>query len=275
MNERQDDLILDVGMHVAKDTEFYLAKGFRVAAVEANPELAQAGAKRLTTAVEQGRLRIFNVAICEKDGPVVFYRNREKSDWGTISSDMAARNERLGTTNDRIEVDGWRFERLLEATGIPYYAKIDIEGCDNLCLQAFKRFKTRPKFISVEAGLESEEEALQQLQALTELGYNQFKIVNQIIHHRRRCVSPPREGRYVDARFDVEMSGPFGEEAPGEWMPRAAAEKRVHSLVKEQRVWGDSGRFGRSPLRRLHRIWRRLTLREPAGWYDFHARLAD
>lgn len=273
--QRQEDLILDVGMHVAKDTEFYLAKGFRVASVEANPELARAGSTRLAPAIQEGRLRIFNVAICEKDGPVAFFRNREKSDWGTISSDLAARNERLGTTNERIEVEGWRFERVLAETGIPYYAKIDIEGCDNLCLQAFSLFAVRPKFLSVEASLESEDEALQQLQTLRDLGYNQFKIVNQIIHHRRRCLNPPLEGRYVDARFDVEMSGPFGEEAPGEWMTLEETTHQTRGLVKEQRVWGDSGRFGRSPLRRVHRIWRRLTFREPVGWYDFHARLAE
>ncbi len=273
--QRQDDLILDVGMHVAKDTEFYLAKGFRVASVEANPELAREGSTRLAPAIQAGRLRIFNVAICEKDGPVAFFRNREKSDWGTISSDLAARNERLGTTNERIEVEGWRFERVLAETGIPYYAKIDIEGCDNLCLQAFNLFAVRPRFLSVEASLESEDEALQQLQTLRHLGYTQFKIVNQIIHHRRRCLNPPLEGRYVDARFDVEMSGPFGEEAPGKWMTLEATAHQARALVKEQRVWGDSGRFGRSPLRRLHRIWRRLTFKEPVGWYDFHARLAE
>ena len=36
------DLIYDVGMHNGADTAFYLAKGFRVVAVEANPELVQA-----------------------------------------------------------------------------------------------------------------------------------------------------------------------------------------------------------------------------------------
>ena len=42
-------------MHVAKDTDFYLAKGFRVAAVEANPELARAGSERLASAIRDGR----------------------------------------------------------------------------------------------------------------------------------------------------------------------------------------------------------------------------
>ena len=272
---RQDDLILDVGMHVAKDTDFYLAKGFRVVAVEANPELARAGSERLASAIRAGQLRILNVAICEKDGPISFFRNREKSDWGTLSAKHAARNERLGTTNETIEVTGLRFERVLQETGIPYYAKIDIEGCDNLCLEAFAQFEARPRFLSVEAAVESDEEARSQLDDLQRLGYDRIKIVNQIINHRRRCPSPPREGRFVDQRFDAEMSGPFGEEAPGEWMSIEEAFRRSRILVREQRIFGDSGRFRRSWLRRVHRIWRRLTLREPVGWYDFHARHRD
>lgn len=32
-----DDLIIDVGMHYGNNTAFYLKKGFRVAAIEANP----------------------------------------------------------------------------------------------------------------------------------------------------------------------------------------------------------------------------------------------
>jgi hypothetical protein len=37
-----NDLIFDLGMHNAADTKFYLDKGFRVVALEANPALAGA-----------------------------------------------------------------------------------------------------------------------------------------------------------------------------------------------------------------------------------------
>ena len=33
------NLIYDVGLHLGEDTEYYLKKGFRVIAFEANPEL--------------------------------------------------------------------------------------------------------------------------------------------------------------------------------------------------------------------------------------------
>ena len=37
-----NNLIFDVGLHTGQDTAFYLKKGFRVIAIEANPLLAPA-----------------------------------------------------------------------------------------------------------------------------------------------------------------------------------------------------------------------------------------
>ena len=36
-----ENLIYDVGAHLGEDSQHYLAKGFKVVAVEANPDLAQ------------------------------------------------------------------------------------------------------------------------------------------------------------------------------------------------------------------------------------------
>ncbi len=38
---KHGDLIYDVGLHRGEDAEFYLRKGFRVVAFEANPDLIQ------------------------------------------------------------------------------------------------------------------------------------------------------------------------------------------------------------------------------------------
>jgi hypothetical protein len=34
------NLIYDVGMHEGEDTQFYIARGFKVVSIEANPQLA-------------------------------------------------------------------------------------------------------------------------------------------------------------------------------------------------------------------------------------------
>ena len=53
-------LIFDIGMHVGQDTAFYLAKGFRVIAVEANPLLVRDAEKHFKNQIETGQLTILN-----------------------------------------------------------------------------------------------------------------------------------------------------------------------------------------------------------------------
>jgi 16S rRNA A1518/A1519 N6-dimethyltransferase RsmA/KsgA/DIM1 with predicted DNA glycosylase/AP lyase activity len=60
---KHPDLIYDVGMHTSEDTEFYLKKGFRVVAFEADPELAQRCREKFSAAIEQNRLVIVEGAI--------------------------------------------------------------------------------------------------------------------------------------------------------------------------------------------------------------------
>ena len=63
---KHNDLIYDVGMHKGEDTEFYLRKGFRVIAFEANPELVDLCRVRLKRFIEQGQLKIVEGAIVDK-----------------------------------------------------------------------------------------------------------------------------------------------------------------------------------------------------------------
>ena len=268
-------LIIDVGMHTGKDTEFYLAKGFRVATVEANPRLVDQVRKRLTEAVRSERLTIFNTAISDREGTATFYVNTQKDDWGTLSESFAARNVALDTDLIPIDVECTRFEKILEKTGIPYYLKIDIEGADILCLQALSRFQDKPRYVSIEMSLRNFDDAFSEIALLWVLGYRQFKIVNQALNDTVRCPDPPLEGNYVDARFDGHTSGPFGEEAPGAWMSLDQLLERVRDIISEQALYGAHGRYYDTWRARLNWRYRRMFGLEPVGWYDIHARRGD
>src|SRR6516165_6058266 len=95
------DLIYDVGLHKGEDAEFYLHKGFRVVAFEADPDLIASCKERLKEFIDNGQLTIIEGAIVGFDvitsGPkkVRFYKNCENSVWGTVCSDWAERNARL------------------------------------------------------------------------------------------------------------------------------------------------------------------------------------
>lgn len=261
-------LIIDVGMHTGRDTEFYLKKGFNVVAIEANPELVKRAQAHFEDALSNKRLVLYDRAIAEHDGEIEFYVNQQHDDWGTTSKEFASRNERLGSSNTLIHVKSTRFQNILRKHGIPYYLKIDIEGADMLCLKALLEFKETPKYVSIEASLRSFEETFTELSLLWTLGYREFKIVNQALNSRIKCQNPPLEGKFVDYHFDSTSSGPFGEEAPGKWMSAEDTFVKYRRLLNEQRYFGAEGKLYRTIFQK---IYERIK-REPVGWYDFHAR---
>ena len=266
-----NDLIIDVGMHRGKDTEFYLAKGFRVVGVEANPALVRQVETRLGAHLAAGRLRIYNLAVAERTGILNFWVNEQNDDWGTADDQFAKRNSDYGTTNRQIMVPCRPFGEILDECGTPYYLKIDIEGSDLLCVEALRE-RERPKYVSVEAALNSFDEIFTQLSVLWSLGYRSFKIVNQGLNHKVRCPDPPREGCYVDARFDKYCSGPFGEEAPGKWHSADRILAASRPLVRDQRYCGINAPYSRSVWGRCYKRFKEFVGR-PVAWYDIHARL--
>ncbi len=108
--EAHQDLVYDIGMHKGEDTDYYLKKGFRVIGFEADPDLIQYCKSRFVEAIESGRLVIVEGAIVEQRSgattgrTVKFYKNLEKSVWGTVNDTCAHRNEKLGTHNNIVEV---------------------------------------------------------------------------------------------------------------------------------------------------------------------------
>jgi FkbM family methyltransferase len=268
------DLIVDVGMHMGLDSEFYLAKGFRVVAIEAHPGLVATASSRLCAYIADGRLKIYPVAVQERDGECEFYTNQEKTDWGTACRSMAEHPIRAGTHHRKIMVRCMTLDQILAQCGIPYYLKIDIEGADGLCLEALKRCPDRPAYVSVETQA-SIGEAIDQLLALCTLGYRRFSIVDQSNHVNVRCPNPPLEGRYVDARFNGHTSGLFGRELPGPWLDFGAAVRRLRIIYAWKWLFGAGGTLYRTPFRRAHDRWRRMVHRRRIldEWFDVHARL--
>ena len=266
-----DALIIDVGMHTGRDTEFYLKKGFNVAAVEANPELVKRGRAKFEKELADGRLVIHDVAIAEHEGEIEFYINDAHDDWGTTSEAFAKRNEGFGTSNELTRVKCTTFQNILRQHEMPYYLKIDIEGADMLCMQALADFEEKPKYVSIEAGLNSFDETFTELSLMWSLGYRSFKIVNRAMNRKVKCPNPPLEGDYVDCRFDGTCSGPFGEEAPGKWLTVEETMLQYRKLLKEQKYFGAAGSLYKTPVHKLYELFKG----EKAGWYDIHAKLAE
>jgi len=247
------NLIFDVGFHEACDTEFYLRKGFRVVAIDANPMLCEKARNRLADHIESGRLHILNFGISENDKVEDFIVNFDKSDW---SSFLPSFGHRTGNT-EIVPVQCKALDYFLDIFGTPYYLKVDIEGYDYACITALQGRSSLPKFVSVEATVEDFPDRMKSM------GYQRFKLINQVWHQRMPQRLPPIEGVFVQQQMTGHHSGPFGDETYGSWLTYEEV-MAEWQRVKEQRYAGS--------------YHQRIGCREDdfvGGWWDFHCRLGS
>jgi FkbM family methyltransferase len=285
---KHNDLIYDIGMHKGEDAEFYLRKGFRVVAFEADPDLIVSCKERLKEFLERGKLTIVEGAIvpAEPNGTfpktVRFYKNRDVSVWGTVLADWAERNACIGTPSSIIEVKAVDFSGAIRKYGVPHFMKIDIEGCDAVCIAALDGFEEKPTYLSIESDKTSIENVERELDLLHKLGYLTFQAVEQSkIPRTQHPPYPTREGDYAKQQFEPGSSGLFGLELGGKWKSKGEIMRQYRFILFGYYLTGDGGVMTKwtFPGARLIRFVTRrlvglLTHAEVPGWYDTHARHA-
>jgi FkbM family methyltransferase len=274
--EKHQNLIFDLGLHQGEDTGFYLAKGFRVVAFEADPELVKNCQEIFAAELQSGQLTIVEGAIVEnaaEESTVTFYKNSTVTVWGTVNPSWKERNERSGWGSEEITVATVDFGDCIKRFGVPYYVKIDIEGADMLSLGKFAEFEPKPDYISIESSKTSLDEIATELGLLESMGYDNFKAVQQATIPGSMAPRPAREGRDIDLRLARDSSGLFGKELAGEWKNSAGIRQAYKRIFVGYRVFGNDSFMRTNPLARP--IWRglqRLLGRPIPGWFDTHAR---
>jgi FkbM family methyltransferase len=241
-------LIYDIGLHIGQDTEFYLKKGFRVLAVDANPIMVENAAKKFADFLASGQLILLNVGIVESatEEYLTFFVNDRCSEWSSFIPGIAGRD---GGPIRGVQVHCTTIENLVKEYGEPYYVKIDIEGYDHIALSSMKNSGARPRFVSVENG------NMGMVDVLLEMGFNSFKYVQQNNMPGITLPFPPLEGVYIEHTFPFGASGPFGEETPGAWKCAGEIRKEI------AKVWDPDG-HSKNPAHRD----------ESHGWFDLHAK---
>jgi FkbM family methyltransferase len=263
------DLIYDVGLCDGADTAYYLFRGYRVVAVDANPTMIEAARVRFANEIAVRRLTLVNAGISETPGEAIFWIS-DKPEWSSFDKGVASRD---GTRHRPISVPTMPFSDLLAEYGVPHYLKVDIEGNDKLCVDALKG-GTLPRYISVEMDGPG-----MILELLGDIGYRRFKLVKQegwyparprAAHFCARLIASAAYGRlrlpglsriaqkFTDkARiaslgfaFAPGSSGPWGDDIPGRWM----------SFREAQSTY----------LRERHSHFSR-NVAAYSFWYDWHA----
>ncbi len=240
-----DLVIYDVGMHNAQDTSYYLKKGFRVVAIEANPILCQQACSRFADEIANKRLTIINAGIARETGELDFFVNEQISEWSSFIQTTAGRG---GHPLKVIQVRSASMTDIIAIYGAPYYVKIDIEGHDHIALEQCLDQKSCIPYISVENGFDM-------LNLLRDHSYSGFKYIQQNNITNVEQVFPPLEGHYVHHIFERGASGLFGEDTPGPWLDYEQA------LYCVSKVW-DVRNGMKNPN------WDDNL----GGWFDLHAR---
>ena len=277
--KRIPDLIYDIGMHKGEDTAYYLKKGFRVVAFEANPELIALGRQKFADAIKDRRLTIVEGAITKDSlaGPtdlsVSFFKNETLSVWGTVDASFAERSEHDGFTVTRVDVPVVDLIGCIAAHGVPYFMKVDIEGMDYVCLKALSCYTVKPAYVSIESEKSSFGKLVQELQWLVGLGYTSFQAVQQFGIPGSREPVETAEGTYAGHCFPDDASGVFGKDLRDIWLDYEGIINRYYDIFLSYRRFGDSSWIGRHALpRNLVYAFSRLIRYPIPGWYDTHAR---
>ena len=270
------NLIYDVGMHKGEDTDYYLKKGFKVIGFEADPDLVQYCHKKFRREIDDGTLIIVEGAIVDNnsvnnDEKAKFFRNKDKSVWGTVDSGWAKRNELKGTRNELLEIAAVDFRRCLIEYGIPHYLKIDIEGNDIICINALNGFNQKPDFLSMESEKLSFDKLKEEIRVLNSLGYVKFQTVNQAAVPNHKEPQDSSEGNYVGQKFQLDSSGLFGYDLPDKWVPKKRILSKYARIFCGYRFFGDKGWMRGGPFRMFLGIINRLSGEPFPGWYDTHA----
>jgi FkbM family methyltransferase len=242
-----NNLIFDFGFHNGDDTDFYLAKGFRVVAVEADPNLVQKGIARFESHINNNQLAIVNKAVSDTVGVQHFYIHPVKSDWSSCFKELA---ESDGSKAQVVTVETTSLADLCKLYGVPRYLKVDIEGCDLMVARQISHIQEKPTFVSFETNKRDYAGIFAYLYVS---GYAGYQLINQANNTARTVSGVAGEGKTIAYKFSQYSSGYFGEDLPqNKWLSYDEALVRYIKYRELKRI--DNQELG-------------------LGWLDLHSRI--
>ncbi len=227
-------LIMDIGVSEGNDTAFYLAKGFRVIAVEADANTCLHLRRRFTAEIASGALQLLHFVADGTFGtPVDFFSHQIHQGISAIRKHDLPHLADGYVREDAVTID-WK--TLLAQQGLPRYVKIDIEGNEEAFLRGMASGDALPEFISVECHV------LEPVELLYGLGYRRFRLVDQNPPGGFRLPAKQIEGRHVELSGFQHASGPFGLDVfgDGEWLDFEQMREAWETAQPERvRTWFD------------------------------------
>ena len=269
------EIVFDIGMHKGEDTSYYLSQGYRVVAIEANPDLIKFCEEEFISFIQSGLLTIIHGAITDSNSKTVkFFVNNRKSEWGTVKPEWANRNSKLGAESDVIEVPVVDIEEILLLYGCPLYMKIDIEGMDLACLKKIAETTFRPRYLSIESEKRHWELLELEFHILSQMGYQHFALQQMANINRIKTPKSKNHQIILQSKFSSKSSGPFGEDLTNKWLNKEETIHCYRRVFKMYKYFGDFSLVRKLPFsRHILALLGKLFRTPLPGWYDTHAKL--
>jgi len=207
-------IIYDIGSNNGDDIPYYLMKGNKVVAIEANPSLVRQIEHRFQSAIASGNLIVESCVITiDKPGKVFFYLHKTNH----VLSQLPEPASNNLMNFEKVELASKNILDVIRKHGLPYYIKIDVEHYDQSLLNCLFSNDIRPAYLSCES------HSIDIFCSLVALGdYHSFKLVDGASVSKRyanHLISV--NGKMVNYSFPHHSSGPMGNDILGKWMNKA------------------------------------------------------
>lgn len=168
-------LIFDLGFFNGDDTAYYLHKGYRVVAIEANFKLVEDGRTRFKKEIDEERLVLLHRAFHDvSEETITFYVHSQKPDWSTCDLN---KTKYWDCKPEIYSVKTINFFKLAAQFGLPHYIKCDVEGLDYLLARQMITALEKPQYLSFEL---SRFDYYKTFSYLYVAGYQKFQLINQM-----------------------------------------------------------------------------------------------
>jgi FkbM family methyltransferase len=204
-------LAYDVGANVGANLPYYLAKGFRVIAVDADPSLTEVIRTRHAAAIAAGDLEVLNVGVGPEPGDLPFYLHEH-----TEHNSFAPPEP--GEAYRTLSIEVRTLSQIIAEYGEPAFLKLDVEGLDAAVLRELIASRITPPLLQVEV------HTVDVAATLVAMGYPSFQLVSGRMVGHRGMRSVTAGGQRIE--FPPGAAGPMGDDLRGPWVgPKTALQQ--------------------------------------------------
>jgi len=174
---KQGDIVFDVGAHIGKKTDVFLANGAKVICFEPQPDCVKVLHARHGN---NSNVVIVGKGVADKTGQMQLAICSKASTISTFSDEWK-KGRFVGYQWDKfIDVEVTTLDEAIQAYGYPQYVKCDTEGFENQVLRGLSR---PVPYISFEFTIEFLDRAKECVALLQRLGYRDFNVALGEISH--------------------------------------------------------------------------------------------